>query len=123
MAEIGQALPVLYCHPLARPVLANPQADEALAEQDRVGGFENITVKSNDLRRGFNESSCEAALGFELDPRLPLAGLFGEALESLDRAWVEFAFEPREQFMPHAVAGEGIAGVRAVDETRLGELL
>ena len=121
LADLDEAVPVLSCHGLARPVLVDPQADEALAGEDGVGRGEERAVEADDLGGGLDEGGGQQALGLGLDPRLLLGGLLGEADEGLDRTRVELAFQPREEFTADAIAGEGIAGVGAVDEARLME--
>ena len=121
LADFGEALPVLSCHGLAGPALPHPQADEALAEQGRMRGDEDLAVQANDLGRGFDEGGCQATLGFELDPRLPLCGLLRDALEGLDRSRIQFTLQPGKQLVPHAVTGEGITRIGAIGQAGLVE--
>ena len=69
---------MLSCHGLAGPVLVNPQADEALTGEDRVGDGERSAVEVDDLCRGRDERRGQQTLGLGFDPRLLLGGLLGQ---------------------------------------------
>ena len=84
---------------------------------------EYVSAKADHLSDRFDQRRCETALRFRLDPVLPVAGLLGDAQNGLDRTWVEFAFQPWDQFVPQAVSREDSTGVRLIDKAGLLETI
>ena len=121
LTNFGQTFPMFGGHRLTGPVESDPQANKTFTEQGRVSRGEYLSAQADHLRDRFDQRSCETALGFSLDPGLPVTGLLGDAQNGLDRTGSEFAFQPWDQFVPQAVSREGRTRVRLIDKAGLLE--
>ena len=79
----------------------------------------DLATESDDFCDRLDQRRGEAALGFALDPRLPVARLFGDTQQCFDRPRIEFPLQPWNEFVPQSISCKGVAGVGLIDEARL----